>query len=100
MRRRSSERFRAGGSQLRWHGRQPDFAPGEFPPRYDDPGAHGRSAVLWLRRSDPPLVRGRPIFQLDLGKINVIETISSMPACYTLPYLDWKSTYGTYGTAL
>jgi len=43
---------------------------------------------------------GDQYFNWTLGKINVIETISSMPACYTLPYLDWKNTYGTYGTAL
>lgn len=43
---------------------------------------------------------GEQYLNLGLGKTKVIETISSMPACYTLPYLDYMSTYGTYGAAL
>jgi hypothetical protein len=34
-----------------------------------------------------------------LGRIKVIRAISSMPACYTLPYLD-AGTYSTNQTAL
>jgi hypothetical protein len=43
---------------------------------------------------------GEQYFNWLLGKKEVTETISSMPACYTLPYLDYQSTYGTYGTTL
>jgi hypothetical protein len=43
---------------------------------------------------------GEQYFNWLLGKMNVTKTISSMPACYTLPYLDYQGTYGTYGAQL
>jgi hypothetical protein len=38
---------------------------------------------------------GEQLFNRALGKMNVTKTISSMPACYTLPYLD-QPTYSSY----
>jgi hypothetical protein len=35
-----------------------------------------------------------------LGRMAVIRVISSMPACYTLPYLDRQGTYTSYLTQL
>jgi pimeloyl-ACP methyl ester carboxylesterase len=40
---------------------------------------------------------GEQYLNWGLGKTKVIETISSMPACYTLPYLD-QPTYNAYRT--
>jgi hypothetical protein len=42
---------------------------------------------------------GEQYFNWGLGKMNVIRTISSMPACYTLPYLD-QATYTAYNAQL
>ena len=42
---------------------------------------------------------GEQYFNLGLGKMNVIRTISSMPVCYTLPYLD-AGTYSANQAAL
>jgi hypothetical protein len=42
---------------------------------------------------------GEQLLNGGLGKMNVIRTISSMPACYTLPYLD-QATYTAYRTQL
>jgi hypothetical protein len=42
---------------------------------------------------------GEQYLNWGLGKMNVIKAISSMPACYTLPYLD-QATYTAYSAQL
>ena len=42
---------------------------------------------------------GEQYLNWGLGKMNVINAISSMPACYTLPYLD-QATYTAYSGQL
>jgi hypothetical protein len=42
---------------------------------------------------------GEQFLNGGLGKMNVIRAISTMPACYTLPYLD-QATYTAYSTQL